>query len=133
MDELIDSELTMVANKAYSYVLQCVQNSGLNYQIQMSPFSAVISLKKSLIRNKTGLPIIPILPISDIVEKDLEKELALMKKKYEDFLHEHTTAMETIKWLKNDVGEHDDTSSNNHLKSSDTVGNSVEPVCDVRS
>ena len=36
--------------------------------------------------------------------------------------------METIKWLKNDVGEHDDTSSNNHLKSSETVGNSVEPV-----
>ena len=35
MEELIDSKLTMVTNIAYSYVLQCVQKSGLNYQIQI--------------------------------------------------------------------------------------------------
>ena len=59
MDRTIDSELTMVTNNAFNNVLQCIQNSCLNYQIQMSPFLAVITLKKPLVKDKFGTPTLP--------------------------------------------------------------------------
>ena len=31
----------------------------LNYQVKLSPFSAIISLKKSLVKDKSGRPILP--------------------------------------------------------------------------
>ena len=54
-----DSELTMVAEKSFSDLLYAIQNSGLNFQLQLSPYSAYISLKKSLQKDKSGSPIIP--------------------------------------------------------------------------
>ena len=49
----------MVTTNAYEKILDQIMTSNLNFQIQMSPFSAVISLKKSLIKNKSGVPILP--------------------------------------------------------------------------
>ena len=112
MNEMINSELTMVTNKAFNYVLQSVQNSGLNYHIKMSPFSAFISVKKSVIKNKDGMPIMPILPDSDDVKTGLEMELILLKQKYEELLHKHESALETIKILKNYEIAHDQTLNN---------------------
>ena len=64
MEQLINSDLdpTMVTTNAYEKILDQIMTSNLNFQIQMSPFSAVISLKKSLIKNKSGVPILP--PVS---------------------------------------------------------------------
>ena len=51
--ELFDnSDATMVADEAFNLVLEQIRNSKLNFQLQMSPFSAWISLKKSFIKNK---------------------------------------------------------------------------------
>ena len=51
-----DSEIhsTMAASKAFDKILDCVKSSNLNFCLQLSPFSANISLKKTLIKNKAG-------------------------------------------------------------------------------
>ena len=109
MDEINDSELTKVTSNAFNNVLQYVQNSCLNFHIQMTPFSADISLKKSLVRNKSGFPMMPNLPKHD--ECGLDMELVRMKKKYEDLASKHTLAMDTIKSLEKGVKMRDETIS----------------------
>ena len=50
----------MVASQAFFSILEQIQNSKLNFQLHLSPFSANISLKKSLITDKNGNPIMPL-------------------------------------------------------------------------
>ena len=44
----------MLVNETFHHILEEVQNSSLNFQLQVSPFSAIISLKKSFIKDKSG-------------------------------------------------------------------------------
>ena len=44
----------MDASKAFKNILQQIESSNLNFKLEISPFSAVISLKKSFIRDKSG-------------------------------------------------------------------------------
>ena len=110
MNETIDSELSMVTNKAFNNVMHCVQNSGLNYQIKLSPFSAVISVKKSLLKNKAGFPIVPSF-LSDSHETGLVMEFELLKRKYEDLLSKHTQALEAIETFQSNVDIQDQSAS----------------------
>ena len=50
MQEFINSDLnlTMLATQAFDDILDQIRSSSLNFHVQISPFSAVISLKKSL-------------------------------------------------------------------------------------
>ena len=52
--EFINSDLTMLAEKSFDSILKQVQDSKLNFQIKLSPFSAEISLKKTFIKNQSG-------------------------------------------------------------------------------
>ena len=62
MKESIDSDnynLTMLACNTFDRIINQIRDSNLNFQLQMSPFSAQISLKKTLILEKTGVPRLP--------------------------------------------------------------------------
>ena len=58
-DLFINSELDlkMLASHSFDKVIDFVKQSNLNFQIQLSPFSAIISLKKSYIKNINGIAI----------------------------------------------------------------------------
>ena len=61
-DELITSDYinpTMLASQNFNSILEQVQSSCLNFQIQVSPFSAIIHLKKSFIKDKSGKLLLP--------------------------------------------------------------------------
>ena len=90
---------TMVAAEAFNSILQQVQSSNLNFMIQLSPFAANISLKKTPLKDKSGIPfplknnnvsslIPPPHPDSDEVaaltakNKQLENELSAIKNEY---------------------------------------------------
>ena len=45
----------MLASNAFEQIIDQIRTSNLNFQLQMSPFSAQISLKKSLIIDKSNL------------------------------------------------------------------------------
>ena len=51
-----ESNPTMVAAAAFNNIVQQIQSSNLNYMIQLSPFAANISLKKTPLKDKTGIP-----------------------------------------------------------------------------
>ena len=66
-ENFIDSDQHTPTNLScliFDSILQEIQVSNLNYQIQLSPFSALISLKKSFIKEKDGSLRLPIPPLS---------------------------------------------------------------------
>merc|ERR1712179_739489 len=73
MDESTISEcnLTMLATQSFNHILDQIQTSCLNFQIQISPFSAIISLKKSIIRDQSGKPLLS-KKLSNISSEDID-------------------------------------------------------------
>ena len=49
-----DLEFKMEASQQFEDILDAVMGSQLNYQLQLSPFSATISVKKSFAKDKFG-------------------------------------------------------------------------------
>ena len=54
-----DFNPTMAACDAFEKVLNCVKTSNLNFCLQLSPFSANISIKKTLVKDKSGFYLSP--------------------------------------------------------------------------
>ena len=54
-----DSDLTMLAETVFDDILDRIRNSRLNFQLQISPYSAYISLKKSLQKDRSGSLLVP--------------------------------------------------------------------------
>ena len=54
------SEPTMCVNQVFESLLNSVKSSNLNFHIQQTPFSAVISIKKSKIKDKFNLQPLPL-------------------------------------------------------------------------
>ena len=61
-----DKKIKMVASDAFENLLKQVQSSNLNFRMEISPFSPVITLKKSLLKDKSGQILFP--PISESVQ-----------------------------------------------------------------
>ena len=105
----------VLASKAFDHLLQQVQTSSLNYQIQISPFSAIISLKKSLIKDKAGVPLLSL--ISDFASSfdhdrteklltlnaKLEEEVFHLQKKYKESLKECDIAQQAAQALDKEL------------------------------
>ena len=69
MEECKTTNPAIIASQEFDSNLRKIQDSNLNYQIKLSPFSAVISLKKSLIKDKSGQVLFPYSPsISPTIE-----------------------------------------------------------------
>ena len=94
MEQLTDSDLNsaMCPSTIFYNILNQIQASNLNFQLQMSPFSAVVSLKKSFVKNKSGttlfpqtLPNAPSANTEYLVNKNqqLEKDILKLRNEYE--------------------------------------------------
>ena len=62
IDEMFTSDSTnlkMLASQNFDAILEQVKNSSLNFHIQVSPFSALISLKKSFVKDQSGNVLLP--------------------------------------------------------------------------
>ena len=110
-----DLNPTMVASTTFDSILRQIFTSNLNFQVQISPFSANISLKKSPIKDKFGSPLLPrpeTLPSSvpqpasnaDLVAMAaknmiLENDLEAVRKDHARVTKDCETAHERIKWL----------------------------------
>ena len=105
----------MVASKTFDSILHLVQTSNLNFQLQLSPFSASISLKRSPIKDKSGLPISTPLKVSPPLLNasadatieflnakvlKLESALATLKSEHESVFHESEAAYLKIRLLE---------------------------------
>ena len=95
----------MQASQAFDFILEQVQTSCLNFQMQISPFSAVISIKKSFIKDKFGNMLHPPSPDSSenfLRDKNiqLEKDVTDLTKKYEVAVNDCENAKQVIKSLE---------------------------------
>ena len=101
MDNLVDSDLAMIANNNFEDILSTIRNSCLNYSIQVSPFSATISLRKTIIKDRAGAHIISRHcedKSSDLRRENsaLEEELRNLRSRYEELLSLYSTTNENI-------------------------------------
>ena len=53
------SEPTMSPTQLFEDLLDSIKSSSLNYHIQQTPFAAIVSIKKSLIKDKFGHQVKP--------------------------------------------------------------------------
>ena len=107
MDKLnsLDKNPAMVASRTFENILEQIQGSHLNFQIQISPFSALISIKKSLIKYKSGVPLLPPSSPDPASSKEIAalatKNIMLEKKlNYENAVDDSEAAHRTIKSLE---------------------------------
>ena len=104
MKKSISSDITnpeMLADQTFKNIIDGIQNSNLNFQLQVSPFSAFISLKKSLVKDKSGSYLqppsqatAPTLPSQDLVNlllriKELESDLLIERNNHCDVLNKY--------------------------------------------
>ena len=115
MDQMKTSDRnpTMVAKRKFDIILEQIQTSNLNFQLQVSPFSAFISLKKTLVKDKFGVPFIPPEAVSLSTGNDsdiavlvaknnkLEREYESLRQNYEDAIDDSEASHKEIAFLKN--------------------------------
>ena len=61
----------MLATSTFNEILEKIKTSNLNFHIQLSPFSAMISLKKTLVRDRSGNGMPPPFYSSATLDKDV--------------------------------------------------------------
>ena len=62
MQKITSSDVSkheMIADQTFRNILDGIQRSNLNFQLQVSPFSAYISLRKSLVKDLSGTVLLP--------------------------------------------------------------------------
>ena len=105
---------TMIAKTSFENILETIQSSNLNFQLQVSPFSATIFLKKSAIKDKNGNPLLPpktsptrlpqpfMSEIAALASKNqkLENDFLILKNNYDFCVEECKNAYATIDSLQ---------------------------------
>ena len=103
----------MSATRTFDDIIDHIQNSNLNFHLQMSPFSAVISLKRSLIKDKFGSFLLPSIvtpkssknEIAALASKNLmlENKVIALQKDLESALDDCAAARSTIMFLQTET------------------------------
>ena len=112
--ELSTSELAMVASNSFESILKKIRTSNLNFNMQLTPFSAVISLRKSFVKDKfrsTPFPHAVEEDQTEAVKSKLEKDLRTLEKEHEKTALEYAKAVDMVKHLEIELQKRNDTIS----------------------
>ena len=108
-DSELNSMMMTAATSTFDNIIRLIQSSNLNFQLQLSPFTAAISLKKTPVKDRYGTPLLPQIvhsgadvEVSDLVAKniELENELLKVKEKYAVAKEDSETAREMLNKMK---------------------------------
>ena len=138
MAEVIDSDMTMFAATSFNNIIHHVQYSGLNYQLRITPFSANISIKKSLVKNREGYPPFAMVSENDAadgvsavnVQNDVKliQELDELKNKQKEYVRELEAVYKTVQELETTIALNDYVTKKTVSKE---VQASTQMECDV--
>ena len=109
-----DEDPTMAVTRTFDSILEQILSSNFNFQLQISPFSANISLKKSPIKDKSGASVLPsptvascphppiTATIAALASKNLKLEnyLAILENQYVHAVEDSEAAHLRIKFLE---------------------------------
>ena len=104
-------KVKMIATKSFENILHQIQQSSLNFHIQLSPFSAEISLKKSLIKDLNGAAFqesenivtddnIACQDLQAQTKTEIKKEKPIPVEIHDELLEKYSNAMKTIENLE---------------------------------
>ena len=102
MKQISDSDFdpAMLASNAFQAIINKIQHSNLNFQLQMTPFSSQISLKKSLVIDKSGVPRKPSTnAVNDITTKNM-KDVEKLQISYAHAVDDCDDAYKKIRYLQ---------------------------------
>ena len=74
-----DRNSDWLASQCFNNILNQIQDSCLNFHVQLTPFGAKISLKKSFIRDKKGAVILPFTKYKPGVARNYEEKIPAAK------------------------------------------------------
>ena len=128
MNQITDSatsDPTMAASIAFNTLLDQIRGSNLNFQMHLSPFSANISLKNTLIKDKSGAQLLPpatLFPFNDVktenmeimlaTNRKLEEDISALRNKLEEVLAKNQAAQIEINNLKENLSSMEKNSKN---------------------
>ena len=106
-----DRKQTMMASRVFNNILNNIQSSNLNFCLQLSPYSANISLRKSFLTDKSGNVLLPdqVFPaettdddIAALVSKNfrLEQENSTLKKYLKNSVDDCQNAYKKLKYMQ---------------------------------
>ena len=108
------TDLKMAINTTFGSILNEIQLSNLNFSIQMTPFAANIILKKSVQKDRNGVPASPSPPILYLLQQARQEHLALENENHKlkvasDILkNNYDTIMHENKCLRKEIEEKND-------------------------
>ena len=95
-----DTNTAMLAKKVFDGIVEQVQSSNLNFQLQLSPFSATIFLKKSFVRDKLGNMLLPSINVNRSDNNNLFGEIDHLKCNILEIEEDNKTKDNTIRNLE---------------------------------
>ena len=106
-----DRKQTMMASRVFNDILNNIQSSNLNFCLQLSPYSASISLRKSFLTDKSGKVVLPdhVFPaetsdddIAALASKNfkLEQENSSLKKDLENSVDDCKDAYKKLNYIQ---------------------------------
>ena len=114
MEQQPVTDMTMLAKATFNNILTEIQDSCLNYTMQLTPYSAAISLRKSLVTDRNGEAVLPIKVQENIVNTEdikCERDFQELENKYRDAVKDLKKAVDKIKCLEETLKECDETIS----------------------
>jgi len=87
MEQRPVTDMTMLAKATFNNILTEIQDSCLNYTMQLTPYSAAISLRKSFITDRNGEAVLPIKVQENMVNTEdikCERDFQELENKYRD-------------------------------------------------
>ena len=117
----------MEASAIFDSLLKQVQNSKLNFKLDLSPFSAVIFLKKTFIKDRFGNPLLPSpdLPLFHCHQAE-NGAYEKLKRDFEDEINENEVKQKIILSLETKVKELSEKLSDSESKLEITVANEAK-------
>ena len=113
------TELKMAVNSTFSSILNEIQISNLNFSIQMTPFAAYITLKKTTQKDQNGENMIPSPPVLFLLQ-DAYREINDLKAATEMYRSESQKLAQEVATLTEAVHE-----ANEALNDSKTVNSNL--------
>ena len=124
--------LAMAINTTFSSILNEIQLSNLNFSIQMTPFAAYITLKKSVQRDLNGDCAVPSPPLLSLLQRaqqetlnlqnennQLRSNIAVLEEKYENVVSENDDLVAKIKESNKNIKALTDTTNTLQCKISE--------------
>ena len=77
------TELTMAINTTFTSIINEIQLSNLNFSIQMTPYAAYITLKKSMQKDLNGIFATPSPPVLVLLQQSQQEVLHLQEENFQ--------------------------------------------------